>query len=48
MAKALDIERPYINLKTYLKYKQRGADTLRKFAKEISALSGDVKEGEEE
>lgn len=48
MAKALDIERPYINLKTYLEYKQRGVDTLRKFAKEIESLSGEEKEGEGE
>ncbi len=48
MAKALDIERPYINLKTYLEYKQRGMDALRKYAKEISALEGGTKEGDEE
>jgi hypothetical protein len=48
MAKALDIERPYTNLKTYLEYKQRGVDTLRKYAKEISALAGETRvEGEE-
>ncbi|MDD2699960.1 MAG: type II restriction endonuclease [Sideroxydans sp.] len=48
MAKALDIERPYINLKTYLEYKQRGMDTLRKYAKEITAFEGGAKEAEEE
>lgn len=47
MAKALDIERPYTNLKTYLDYKQRGVDTLRKYEKEISAL-GDDEPSEEE
>jgi hypothetical protein len=46
MAKALDIERPYTNLKTYLEYKQRGADTLRKYAKEISSLTSETKEEE--
>lgn len=48
MAKALDIERPYTNLKTYLEYKQRGVDTLRKFEKEISALGEDGPNGEDE
>lgn len=46
MAKALDIERPYTNLKTYLDYKQRGVDTLRKYEKEISALADDEPNGE--
>ena len=48
MAKALDIERPYTNLKTYLEYKQRGVDTLRKFEKEISALGDDEPSGEDD
>ena len=48
MAKALDIERPYTNLKTYLDYKQRGVDTLRKYEKEISALGDDEPSGEED
>lgn len=48
MAKALDIERPYTNLKTYLEYKQRGVDTLRKYEKEISALGDDEPSGEED
>lgn len=48
MAKALDIERPYTNLKTYLEYKQRGVDTLRKYEKEISALSDDEQLEEED
>lgn len=47
MAKALDIERPYTNLKTYLDYKQRGVDTLRKYEKEILSLSDDEPSGEE-
>lgn len=48
MAKALDIERPYTNLKTYLDYKQRGVDTLRRYEKEISALGDDEPSGEED
>jgi hypothetical protein len=48
MAKALDIERPYTNLKNYLEYKQRGVDTLRKYEKEISALGDDEPSGEED
>lgn len=47
MAKALDIERPYTNLKTYLDYKQRGVDTLRKYEKEILSLGDDEPSGEE-
>ena len=47
MANALDIERPYTNLKTYLEYKQRGIDTLRKYEKEISSLGDDESGGEE-
>lgn len=48
MAKALDIERPYTNLKTYLEYKQRGVDTLRKYEKEISSLGDEEPSGEED
>lgn len=48
MAKALDIERPYTNLKTYLEYKQRGMDTLRKYEKEIASLGEDEPSGEED
>lgn len=39
MAKALEIERPYTNLKTYLAYKQKGIDVLAAHAKEINALN---------
>lgn len=35
MAQALDVERPYTNLKSYLEYKKRGIDTLRKHEQEI-------------
>lgn len=38
MAKAIDVARPYTNLKDYLKYKERGIDTLRKHEKEIAEL----------
>lgn len=38
MASALQIERPYTNLKSYLAYKQRGADTLREHREEIAEL----------
>jgi hypothetical protein len=39
MAKALEIPRPYTNLKSYLEYKQRGIDILEAHKKEIAALS---------
>ena len=29
MARALDIERPYVNLRSYLEYKKKGIDRLR-------------------
>lgn len=38
MAKALEIERPYINLKTYLDYKQRGIEVLKEHQSEINKL----------
>lgn len=38
MAKAVDIERPYTNLKTYLEYKKRGLDILQAHAEEIANL----------
>jgi hypothetical protein len=41
MAQALEITRPYLNLKTYLAYKKRGIDTLREHEQEIAALSDD-------
>ncbi|WAS04419.1 hypothetical protein LQF76_10335 [Gloeomargaritales cyanobacterium VI4D9] len=41
MAKALDIERPYKNLKTYLAYKQRGINILQQHEAEISQFSDD-------
>lgn len=48
MAKALDIERPYVNLKTYLEYKKRGIDTLREHEEEISHLYEDEQSSEED
>ena len=41
MALAVSLDRPYMNLKTYLDYKKRGADTLRKHEKEIKELGED-------
>ncbi len=41
MAKALDIERPYTNLKNYLEYKKRGVDIIRGHEIEIAELCGD-------
>jgi hypothetical protein len=39
MAKALEIKRPYTNLKTYLAYKQRGTNELFAHQEEIQKLS---------
>lgn len=47
MAKALDVERPYTNLKTYLEYKKRGIDTLCVYEEEISRLGDDEQNNEE-
>ncbi len=41
MAKALEIPRPYINLRTYLEYKGRGIDILEKHKTEIEKLDED-------
>lgn len=41
MAQTLSLERPYTNLKSYLDYKQRGADKLRAHEKEIANLAED-------
>jgi hypothetical protein len=38
MAKALEIPRPYTNLKTYLDYKQKGIDVLAKHQDIINKL----------
>jgi hypothetical protein len=42
MAQALDVTRPYTNLKTYLEYKKRGADVLRAHEKKILKLVEDT------
>ena len=47
MAEALGLKRPYMNLKTYLEYKQRGIDTLKAHQVEIVNLSEDESENEE-
>lgn len=39
MAKALEIPRPYTNLKSYLAYKQKGIDTLQEHKEEIAHLN---------
>ena len=41
MAEALSVQRPYMNLKTYLEYKKRGIDVLRKHEKDIAKLAED-------
>jgi hypothetical protein len=41
MAEAVGVKRPYMNLKTYLEYKQRGSDTLKAHEKEIASLDED-------
>ena len=48
MAKALDLTRPYTNLKTYLEYKKKGIDVLREHEKEIGKLAEPEAGGEEE
>ena len=47
MAKALEIPRPYTNLKSYLEYKQRGINILAAHEEEIKKLS-EEEEGNEE
>lgn len=47
MAKAVGQKRPYMNLKTYMEYKQRGIDTLKAHAKEIASLAEDEPGNEE-
>lgn len=48
MAKKLDVERPYTNLKSYSDYKKRGIDTLQAHATEIAKLVEDEPDGEED
>lgn len=46
MAKALEIQRPYTNLKTYLEYKERGMNTLAEHKEEIEHLDEENEETE--
>lgn len=48
MAKALEIPRPYTNLKSYLEYKQRGIDVLEEHKEEIEKLNEEEIESESE
>jgi Restriction endonuclease EcoRV len=48
MAQALNVARPYTNLKTYLEYKKRGIDVLRAHEKEIAKLAEQEPGAEEE
>lgn len=48
MAQALEVQRPYTNLKSYLEYKKRGIDTLREHEQEIADLGEDGAEKGEE
>jgi hypothetical protein len=48
MAKALEIERPYANIKTYLEYKKKGIDTLKAHEDEIKKLGEEDNNGEDE
>ncbi|MDQ6787829.1 MAG: EcoRV family type II restriction endonuclease [Acidobacteriota bacterium] len=48
MAKALEIQRPYTNLKSYLEYKQRGINILAEHKEEILHLSEENTETETE
>lgn len=48
MAKALEIERPYTNLKSYTAYKQKGFDVLKAHQEEINALNEDEEFNEDE
>jgi len=41
MAQALSLERPYMDVKSYLEYKKRGVDKLRAHEKEIARLAED-------
>jgi hypothetical protein len=38
MARSLEVQRPYTNLKSYLEYKQRGLEVLQKFQDQIEQL----------
>jgi hypothetical protein len=46
MALALEVERPYTSLKSYLEYKQRGGEALRRHADEISRFDEETRDEE--
>jgi len=48
MAKALEIPRPYTNLKSYLEYKRKGSDELAKHKEEIEKLNEEEENSSEE
>ena len=48
MAKKLEVERPYTNLKSFSEYKKRGIDTLKAHEKEIAELAEQEPADEEE
>jgi len=41
MALALEIERPYTSIRTYLEYKNRGVDVLRAYEEDLKSLEAD-------
>lgn len=47
MAETIGVKRPYMNLKTYLDYKQRGIDTLKAHQEEIANLAEDEPDNQE-
>jgi hypothetical protein len=47
MAEKIGIKRPYMNLKTYLEYKQRGSNVLKAHEKEIAKLAEEEPNEEE-
>lgn len=50
MARSLEVARPYVDLKSYSEYKQRGNEILQKFQEQIEQLPDDgvANEGEVE
>ena len=47
MARALEVERPYMNIKTYLAYKKKGIDILTAHEEEIKRFREDETNKEE-
>jgi hypothetical protein len=48
MARALEVARPYGNLKSYLEYKQRGSEVLQKFQEQIEHIPDEPTPANEE